>query len=170
MDLAPHLPRMQSAARIHGARLARTLGLPRHERQDLAQDILVEMLGRVGRFDTERGAASTFIDLLARHGAARVRERALARLTSEHNLAADAALQAADPGVLGVVMPRFDRDLALRRAILSLPTPMRELCRLFLTLPPHAVCRAAGISRPTLYRRLHELRLRLLCAGIEPAA
>ena len=64
-DRAHLIPALATAARY--ARFgARRMSLPRADREDLQQDILVTLLERSGRFDPDRGSWSTFVTLLAR--------------------------------------------------------------------------------------------------------
>ena len=69
MNCETCLPTLQAAADHHAARIASRLNLSRDDRDDLRQDLLTEMIDRLRKFDAEKAAVSTFIALLARHGA-----------------------------------------------------------------------------------------------------
>jgi RNA polymerase sigma-70 factor (ECF subfamily) len=70
-----HLPALQSAAAFHAARIAWQLHLPPADREDIRQDLLVEMITRLPRFDPDRASISTFVDLVARHAVCAVLRR-----------------------------------------------------------------------------------------------
>jgi RNA polymerase sigma-70 factor (ECF subfamily) len=63
-----------------------------------------------------------------------------------------------------------DRRLDLDRALGTLPQEALPLCAELIEQSPHELAKASPTSRATLYRRLHELRLRLLIAGIPASA
>ena len=57
---------------IAAARMARKFSLPTCDRDDLRQDILVDLLGRVRTFDPKRGAFGAFVGTIVGHRAGRL--------------------------------------------------------------------------------------------------
>ena len=74
---------------------------------------------------------------------------------------------------LGQVTDAFaaaERRLDLDRALGTLPADFLSLCAELVERSPHELAKASPTSRATLYRQLHELRLRLLVAGVPAGA
>src|SRR6266516_6545163 len=65
-DICVLLREATAAAR----RLARRLGLPNHEHEDLRQDLLVDVLVRLKWFNPDRGSLGVFAGTVNRHRAA----------------------------------------------------------------------------------------------------
>src|SRR5437879_2260556 len=64
-----HVGVLLHEAAAKASRLVRDLGLPGHERDDLRQELLVDLLARYKRFDPERGALGAFAGAVVRHRA-----------------------------------------------------------------------------------------------------
>ncbi len=151
-----------TTASFHARRLSRRLALAEADHEDFRQVILVAILTRSGRHDAHRGRWSTFVGLIARNAIADV-ARAYRSITgiepldlAEHDLA--------DPGT---VDPGLNADL--RQALLCLPSPHRRLVGLIAETGSLADAqRASTMSPASFYRRVHDLRLRLLMVGLAP--
>lgn len=187
MNVEIYLSTLQTAAAYHAGRIARKLHLSPDDREDVRQDILVEMIVRLGRFDVEKAALATFIDLLARHGASAVARRcrpqqrllrAALSLDDEadpmarrlaRTLSAEQGLgfAAGEPADL-VASAELKRDV--RRIVAALTPELQSLCALLLAHPTEQACRTSGLSRATFYRRVREIRLRFLIASLTAAA
>lgn len=185
MSVEGCLPALQSAASFHAARIVRHLGLPAADRDDINQDLLVEMIVRLRRFDPDRAAFATFIDLVAGHGACTI----VSRYRSERRLFGAEPASIDDPkwaglretvsndGGLSSLLggssdPQGSLDLAhdVTRTIKVLPDALRELCALLQSEPAAvALCRS-GLGRATFYRRVREIRLRFLVEGVQAPA
>ena len=70
-DLARVLPIVRREAR----RALHRRGLPQQERDDLQQDMLVDLLARMPAFDSTRGTLEAFTTVCCRHHATRQAER-----------------------------------------------------------------------------------------------
>jgi RNA polymerase sigma-70 factor (ECF subfamily) len=186
MNVETCLPTLQAAADYHAARIARRLNLSRDDCDDLRQDLLTEMIDRLRRFDAEKAAVSTFIDLLARHAAYALvrRHRALRRLLAdaislddETNPMARRLAElltneqglgfAAGEPVDGVASVELTRDV--RHIVAALGPELRSICALLQAHPTEQACRASDLSRATFYRRLRDIRLRFLLTGLAAA-
>jgi hypothetical protein len=167
-------------------RLRRRLRLPRHEQEDLRQDLLADLLARLPGFDPARGGLPAFAAACFRHRAARlaVRHRrdaaARARLSLDDRLPHGEGLTLADTlaedaGIgawLGQPTDRFgalERRLDLERAAGALQVEDMALCAALARGEADAHAEA-GLSRTTAFRRVREMRLRLLAAGVRSAA
>lgn len=162
-------------ARHHAGRWAARHGRNPADRADLAQDILLAALDRSERFDPDRGAWTTFVDLIARHVVA---GRCKAESHRPKLLAMDlAALDAAASAQAGASAWR-DGDstaslyrLALRDVLEVLPEEPRETLALLILTDGDiaAACRASGCSSSSFYRAVADLRFWLRAVGLAPA-
>lgn len=187
MNVETCLPTLQAAADHHAGRIARKLHLSLDDREDVRQDILIEMIVRLGKFDVEKAALATFIDLLARHGASAVARRCRAQqrllraalsLDDEadpmarrlaRTLSAEQGLGlAAGAPADAVVRVELSRDV--RQIVAALAPELRSICAMLQAHPTEQACRASGLSRATFYRRFRDIRLRFLLAGRAAAA
>ena len=114
-----------AAARFHAARFARQRRLPREDREDLTQDILLVLLEAAPRFDATRASWATFVALLARRAIIdRARRPATPECVSLDGKSGADILCA-------FVAPAADPDIAVdfARVEEDLPTAPRALLR-----------------------------------------
>ena len=181
------LDALQRLADLMALRIIRACRIPSHERADLRQDLLADLFARLRGFDPERGNLSTFAFTCFGHRASQLIGRILRGRASmmpvslddpmpgAPNLTIGDGLSEADGygALLGQPVDAFaavDRRLDLDRALGTLPQEALPLCAELIEQSPHELAKASPTSRATLYRRLHELRLRLLIAGIPASA
>jgi DNA-directed RNA polymerase specialized sigma24 family protein len=60
---------------VAAGRLVRKLQLPVHHREDLRQELLVDLIARLKRFDPARGTLNAFASVIIRHRAGRLGKR-----------------------------------------------------------------------------------------------
>ena len=186
MNVESHLTTLQAAANYHAGRIARKLRLSPDDHDDIRQDLLVEIIGRLRRYDAEKAAISTFIDLLARHGAYAIvkrhrnQGRVLANAISidsgtDSEARALSEILSPDHGLGSAVIEPVDAvadaDLArdARRVFAALAPELQTICLLLQLHPAEAAHRHSGLSRATFYRRLREIRLLFLVHGVDAA-
>lgn len=164
-DRAHLIPALATAARY--ARFgARRMSLPRADREDLQQDILVTLLERSGRFDPDRGSWSTFVTLLARRAVIdRGRRPAHPQLVS---------LDTPEGQRLAQVIPASDdqrHTVEFGIAFDALPDEPRALLSNIIQHTDLLAARnSCGASPATFYRSLSELRCWLRMVGAAPPA
>ncbi|MCQ4159219.1 hypothetical protein NON00_04690 [Roseomonas sp. GC11] len=185
--LPTDLAALQRDADRVAQRIIHTGRMPRHEQEDLRQDLLVDLLARLKGFEPHRGSLGAFAASCFEHHALRLAtrfRRGRAAMTA-------VALDAPQPGRgsltigdtlaeaegygawLGQPTGAFaavERRLDLDRALGALSADQIALCAQLVERTPHAIAKGSRVSRATLYRQLAELRLRLLAAGIPAAA
>jgi DNA-directed RNA polymerase specialized sigma24 family protein len=176
-DLSVLLREATTAARG----LLRKLGLPNCEHEDLRQDLLVDLIARFKWFDPGRGTLGGFAGTITRHRARRLvnricRERAIFvpisrdDSPSNRNEARSHDTAKAD-GYVGVPRQSYDacavieRRLDLSRALRALGPSDLNLCAKLIERTPTEISRSGELSRASLYRRLRNIRRRLLAEG-----
>ena len=170
MLIEHHLPLMQFAAGVHAHRIVRDLNLPACERADVCQDLLLEMFPRFSRFDPSVAAASTFVDVLARHAAHAVRNRYRRRAAHfRRSVPLDLECDDANLSTTSNDVAGLELAMEVQRAVSTLPRPLRSLVDLLMDGRLSEARHASGLSYATFYRRLRAIRLHFLSAGLHPA-
>lgn len=178
-----HLVRQEAdtAAR----RMARRLRLPWHDRDDLRQELLADLLARLRSFDPARGSLGAFVGVVIAHHAARLsrsfrRERALFPTISLDDTSAAGAGKLLDTlaeadglaalhGQTADPIGRAERRLSLERAFTVLRPADCDLCAELAEHSPGELAERRPNSRATLYRHIREIRLRLMTCGLSAA-
>lgn len=185
IELTPfHVHIITTEAEAAARRLQRKLGLPEHEREDLTQDLLLDLLRRLPSFDPARGSLGAFAGIILRNQCARIAIR-----HHRQRKARGGTVLSLDAPVAGSVTPlgcllaesdglaawhgqdRTDTERAelrhdIARVLGCLREDTRHLCASLGTCSIAEVIRSAGISRSTLYRRISELRQDLAMLGL----
>lgn len=190
MPAPPSLVALDAVHRLaaqEARRLCRRLGLPAQEREDVQQELLADFLARLPAFDAARGELAAFARVCFRHRAARIARDVQRERAGRHPLSLDDALPGGDGLTLGDTLGEADgyaawcgqptdaiaaleRRLDLERAAADLDPEDHPLCAALAEHTPHALGEQRTMPRMRIYRRLRELRLRLLAAGIPSAA
>jgi len=161
--------------------------IPRHEREDLRQDLLTDLFARLKGFDPARGDLGAYAASCFEHRAIRLTERILRGRATMAPVSLDDPQPGSDSLTIGESIAEADgygawlgqptdafaaveRRIDLDRALGTLRADTLPLCARLTEQTPHELAKASPTSRATLYRHLRELRLRLLVAGIPAAA
>ncbi len=169
------------------ARLVRRFRLPNHQRDNLRQDLLLDLIARMRSFDPSRGSLQAFARTVFSHRTVRLagqirRERLLFAPVSldepssggEGGTLADSVAEADGyPALLGQPTDRFaegDCRLDLGRALATLRPSDLDLCADLVDRTPTEISRTGRNARASLYRQIGEIRLRLITAGVFGAA
>jgi DNA-directed RNA polymerase specialized sigma24 family protein len=168
-------------------RLRRKLCLPVFEREDLGQDLLVDLLRRLPAYDPSRGSIGAFANIVLRNQSSRIamrhhrqrraqggsllslevplagtREPVGETLTEEDGLAAW-------HGQTCCAATVTELHHALQAALARLPAEDRRFCAALAHRPVTALAAEGFGSRSALYRRLADLRHVLTAHGLGPA-
>jgi RNA polymerase sigma-70 factor (ECF subfamily) len=175
-----------SAADTAARRLEWRLRMPRGEREDLRQDLLIDLIRRVPDYDPGRGSFEAFTQVVLTHGASRIASRILAerrvrgvQLSLHHPVGADprplSERLVEEDGLwswLGHEVAdetRVELGHDVARALGLLCEPDRQLCSGLASLSVTALVRSGSGSRSALYRRIADLRCVLTAHGLGPA-
>lgn len=175
-----------NAAAARSRQKAQRFGLSAADREDLYQDLVVELLERAHYYDSAKGSLGTFTGRVAENHAndflnrlKKERERRCFFTGPEAANDPDyppsaAADEAADPGCFSQDDDLFSASLTLHdlaQALAYMTIDQREFYALLDThqdLP--AACRASGLATATFYRRVNDLQLHLRMFGFKAAA
>ena len=168
-------------------RLRRKLCVPVCEREDLGQDLLVDLLRRLPAYDPSRGSIGAFANIVLRNQSSRIairhhrqrRAQGGSMLSLEVPLAGtrepvgdtlteDDGL-AAWHGQTCCAATVTELHHALQAALARLPAEDRRFCAALAHRPVTALAAEGFGSRSALYRRLVELRHVLTAHGFGPA-
>ena len=176
-----------AAAAARTYRLAARLGLPSGDREDIHQDLLLDLLERAPGFDPQRASANTYTGVVSKHRAvelvdALMKDRARMCFHSGGAAAAnDPQMDEPDEYDGDNVVPMWaeDRDLFsdsmalmdLQKALIYMNDEQLAFFELLEThqdLP--SAWKACGVSSATFYRRVAEMRMHLRMFGFRSAA
>lgn len=155
------------------------------DREDLRQDLLVDLLAHRDQFDPSKASLNTFTGLVSRHRMFEVVER----MSKWWSRIVDLDQEAANDSVVGetAAVPSDpthewladDRDLfadteALHDLCIAMDHMTDDQAALFAILETHqdlpSACRASGMSTATFYRRVTDLQMHLRMFGFKVAA
>lgn len=180
------LTALQREADRVALRIVRICRIPQHEREDLRQDLLADLLSRLKHFDAARGSLGAFAASCFAHRSARLTERILRGRAAMMPVSLDGHIPGADSVTLADTLAAEDsygawmgqptdavaaleRRLDLDRALSTLPHDQLRHC-IALADKERGIMDPDPGSRATAFRRARELRLRLLAAGLAAAA
>lgn len=168
-------------------RLRRKLCLPACDREDLGQDLLVDLLRRLPAYDPARGSIGAFANIVLRNQSSRIairhhRQRraqggallalevplAGCRSSLGDTLSEDEGL-ASWHGQTCSAAPVVELRQALQSALSQLSEGDRRFCAALAHQPVSALVAQGFGRRSALYRRLAMLRLVLTAYGLGPA-
>ena len=177
---------IQNAAATRTYRLAARFGLPTADREDIQQELILDMLKRAQRFDPSKGSAGTFTGLVSEHRATELLDRLMKdrqRLIFESSAAVanDPDFNESGDGASDNVVLTWadDRDLfadsmALRDLETAVDFMNDDQIALFEILMASedlpSACKSSVMSTATFYRRVQDLQMHLRMFGFKAAA
>ena len=177
---------VKNAAATRTYRLAVRFRLPSADREDIQQELILDMLERADQYDPSKGSAGTFTGLVSKHRATELLDRVMkdrSRLSfgAGEQAANDAEFQDPERNDNDNVVPMWadDRDLFADSMVLmdlqkALAYMNDEQVALFELLEAHqdlpSACKACGVSSATFYRRVSDLQMHLRMFGFRSAA
>jgi DNA-directed RNA polymerase specialized sigma24 family protein len=163
-------------------RLVRQLRCPRHELEDLRQEILVDLIGRMAAYDPRRGSLGAFAGIVVKHKSASLRAAAASHraLFGSPPISLDAHPQEGEPlhsalseadgygslfGQVSDWIGDLERRIAILQSLAFLSAADRGFCaELAQAGVDELVVRGLG-ARTSLYRRIARIRTALKAAG-----
>lgn len=179
------------AAATRTYRMAVRYGLSPAEREDLQQELRLDLLEHQEKFDPAKGSLGTFTGMVSQHRSVEFLDQLIkdrSRLSFIGHLDPDDHGEADDEPIAEIVdtdeknvvlMWADDRDLfsdsdALRDLETAISYMSDEQAGMFELLEAHqdlpSACRASGVSTATFYRRVADLQMHLRMFGFKSAA
>lgn len=181
----PYFDAAINAAKTRAYQAAVSARLTPADREDLYQEILLDLLERAAQYDPSRGSPGTFTGMVSEHRTADFltalkKDRGRECVFSDHGAANDDDVTSTtDPFESAVPIWADDIDLFSDTAVLhDLETALAymtdEQAALFQLLEAHqdlpSAAKACGMSSATFYRRVAELQMHLRMFGFKSAA
>lgn len=181
----PYFDAAINAAKTRAYRAAVSARLTPADREDLYQEILLDLLERAAQYDPSRGSPGTFTGMVSEHRAADFltalkKDRGRLSVFSDHGAANDDDVTSTtDPFESAVPMWADDIDLfsdtaAMHDLATALDFMTDEQAGLLRLLEAHqdlpSAAKASGLSSATFYRRVADLQMHLRMFGIKTAA
>ena len=171
---ARQIMRLVRRAEHEGRRLQRKLGLPSHMAEDVQQDLLVDLLARLPKYDPARGNFESFTTIVLRHQSTRLARRHCEAFTAQGG--ATLPLSSLDEGSEPIdwisshatQQAALHERLCLGKATRSLRPCDRLLCLVLSHGSVASLARTGFASRSSIYRRIHRLRPQLILSGFGP--
>lgn len=183
------LSRLHPIAAREARRVCRIARMPAHQREDVQQEMLLDLLVRLPSFDASRGSLEAFATVCFRHRGIRIAERERREQAARHEARLDQPVCDFGAGggeehlTLADIIPEAEgyaawcgqqtdavaaaeRRLDLDRASAALDGSDHPICAALAECTPHELARRGPLARSVLYRRLQEMRLRLFAAGL----
>lgn len=183
----PYFDAAVKAARVRTNQLATRHGLSPAEREDIQQELILDLLEHRTQFDPNKGSAGTFTGMVSKHRSVELLDTLIKQRIREAVI--DLETKATDDGgQLGGTNDYIDsmhfklnpdQDLFtdgmafhdLRAAINYMNSQQSELLDLICAHPDLAsACAASGISTASFYRRINDLRMHLRMFGLRDVA
>jgi RNA polymerase sigma-70 factor (ECF subfamily) len=177
--------------RFKARELVKTSSVPQSDRDDIAQDLLLDILRRLPRFDPGRSSRSAFIRrvianriatiLAARRAQRRDPARCRESLNDEildvdgtsveraESLDADCCMRR-DGSEVGAAERRRDLRVDLDATVASLPPHLRDLCTRLERSTVTEIAAELGVPRGTVRGRIKTIRRHFRAAGLDDYA
>ncbi len=181
-------PYAANLIRYKARQLVGRYGFNRDDREDLEQDLVLDLLRRLPKFNPERAGLNTFIARVVDHAVATIieRQRALSRgyripkvslsdpqhddegNETPRSEVLDAAAYLRQTG-RSDFRSQEDQDLAiaLADAVRSLPPDLQELSSLCSEYRVSEISQLTGTPRSTIYERRSKIRVHFERAGLK---
>ncbi len=147
------------------------------DRDDLEQDLALDLIERLPDFDPARAKRSTFIMRCVEHRIANlIRDRHRARRDPRRacRIGDDGvedkrtvSISSVTDGHAASERERTDLRIDLAATVAALPTHLQSICSLLPDHSPYAISRRLGMSKRAIYRDVNTIRAAFTSAGLE---
>lgn len=168
-DFTPYL--LQQTA-LRASLLQSSFGFAADEWDDLRQDLALDCLRRLPRFDGSRGNWKGFVHGVVRNHACVLASRQVLRRQFQP-LESDDGSEPLDANVHEACAedfrPVLELGLDTERVLASLPEDLQSIARSLAEMPISAVRRKTGLTPSQIKGRIRRIRAAFTAAGIAPA-
>jgi RNA polymerase sigma-70 factor (ECF subfamily) len=173
-DFIPYLLRQTA---LRASLLQASFGFAADDWDDLRQDLALDCLRRLPRFDASRGSWKGFVHGVVRNHACVLASRQARRpeslcLAEDGQADADSVEDVSRFDVHFVVAddlcPALELSLDMRRVLDGLPEELRAVAHHLAEMPVYAVRQVTGLSSSELNRKITRIRAAFVAAGLRP--
>jgi RNA polymerase sigma-70 factor (ECF subfamily) len=161
-------PYLLQQTRLRASLLLASFGLASDDWDDLRQDMALDCLRRLPKFDASRGDWKGFVRGVVRNHACVLASRQIRRRALQP-LDIDADGETSDDTCDGPIedpRPALDLSLDTQRVLASLPEEVQRTARFLAEMPISAVCRRTGFSRHKVNLHIGKIRAAFEAAGV----
>jgi len=157
-------------ASLRARLLSVTAGFPSDAVEDARQDLLLDYVRRLPKYDSTRGDRDGFMRGVMRNHVTVLIARRSRRI--RHEVLADDLAAPQSDGVVEIVhcedpTNALQVSLDVQRVLLQLPRHLQHLAALLPDMPIAEVCVAIGKSRSRTHQMIREIRAALTVAGLK---
>lgn len=168
-ELTPYLLRQTA---LRASILQSSFGFAADDWDDLRQDLALDCLRRLPRFDGARGSWEGFVRGVVRNHACVLASRQIHRPQLQSLDGGDGSElpdgKAHEPCV-DDFRSVLEFGLDTERVLTGLPNDLRNIARLLGEMPVAAACRHTGLTLAQMNRRIRQIRAAFTAAGLGPA-
>ena len=171
---AEFTPYLLQQSGLRASLLKTNFGFGGDEWDDLRQEMALDCLKRLPKFDPARGNWKGFVHGVVRNRAFVLATQQTRRSDFERRMVADTgasdeeAEEFAQEAHAEDARPDLELSIDVRRALATLPEELQSLTHLVASFSLLAVRRQTGLSRLELERRIGQIRTAFAAAGLSP--
>jgi len=172
MPAAEFTPYLLQQTALRASLLQSSFGFAADDWDDLRQDLVLDCLRRLPRFDGSRGSWKGFVRGVVRNHACVLASRQIHRgqfQPLQDSAALDGMAADADDTPSEDIRPALELGLDTERVLAGLPDDLRTIARHLAHMPISAVCRKTGLTPSQMSQRIRRIRAAFIAAGLAPA-
>ena len=157
---------------LRASLLKTSFGLARNDWDDLRQEMAVDCIRRLPKYDASRGDWKGFVRGVVRNQACALASRQVRRpqfLPLEYRPGFDERLTSRTDEPAEDLRPVWELNLDTERVLFGLPDDLRTVARYLAEMPMAAVLRKTGLTIRQLKRGIRQMRAAFVNAGLAPA-
>jgi RNA polymerase sigma-70 factor (ECF subfamily) len=173
---AEFTPYLLQQAGLRASLLQSSFGFAAEDWDDLRQDLALDCLGRLPRFDASRGDWKGFVRGVVRNQACALASRQARRpeirslVTADCGSAGDAPFTVEHPALAEDILPALELSLDAQRVLDGLPEELQTIAGHLAEMSFFAVSRRTGLTHAQLKRKVARIRAAFMAAGLTPRA
>jgi RNA polymerase sigma-70 factor (ECF subfamily) len=175
MPLGDFTPYLLQQTALRASLLQTSFGFAVDDWDDLRQDLALDCLRRLPRFDEERGDWKGFVHGVVRNHACALASRQIHRpqfqpleFEDGSELSDGSSTAKADEAAAEDFRPLLELGLDTERVLAGLPEDLQRTARDLAEMPISGVRRKTGLTLPQLNRRIRRIRAAFMAAGFAP--
>jgi len=173
MPSAEFTPYLLQQTALRASLLQSSFGFAADDWDDLRQDLALDCLRRLPRFDGSRGDWRGFVRGVVRNQACVLASRQFHRRQFqplESNCGSEPLDGKVSEPCAEDFRPVLELGLDTERVLAGLPEDLRSIAPYLAELPIAAVCRKTGLTLSQMNRRIRQIRAIFTAAGLAPAS